>query len=192
MIKVDPDIIQICDVLQAIVSMYIRDFSEIENWFEIEDSQLLELRGNEINLWRSEAKTYKEELKSQREQLLEMGKTSLRIIRADESMYADHDRSYSKRKNTGKLNLGIDYIYPFEDNSDPIAQLDYINERLRKLIGDYSINNPPYIFREIMSQKGTRRHQAYAEMEFLVNRAEVLVGLLDRSARAVDRLHEEK
>lgn len=191
MIKVDPDIIQICDVLQAIVSMYIRDFSEIENWFEIEDSQLLELRGNEINLWRSEAKTYKEELKSQREQLLEMGKTSLRIIRADESMYADHDRSYSKRKNTGKLNLGIDYIYPFEDNSDPIAQLDYINERLRKLIGDYSINNPPYIFREIMSQKGTRRHQAYAEMEFLVNRAEVLVGLLDRSARAVDRLHEE-
>ena len=191
MIRIHPEIIDICDTLQTVVTMYIQEFSEIENWFTIEDSELLNIHRDEINTWREEAELYKTELKAKRDEFLEIGRTQLSSARSNETLYAYNDKSYSKRKNTGKLVLSDTYEYPFADNNDPLMQLSYINDRLRELISIYSSKNPPYIFREFMSRKGTKRNQAYAEMEFLMNRAEVLVGLLDRSARSVDRLHAE-
>lgn len=191
MIKIRPEIVDVCETLQTLVSKYVQEFSDIENWFEVEDAELLDLCQGEINKWRREAALYKEELKTQREAILELGKDQLSEARTDETMYALNDKSYAKRKNSGKLVLADSYAYPYADNSNPLEQLDYINDRLGELTSIYSGKNPPHIFREILSCKGTKRHQAYAEMEFLMNRAEILVGLLDRSARSVDRLHQE-
>ena len=191
MIKIHPEILDICDTLQTVVSMYIQEFSDIENWFEVEDSELLSVQRDEINVWRNEAEEYKVELKEQREQFLQIGKNHLSDVKSNEAMYAINDKSYSKRKNMGKLVLADTYEYPFTDNGNPIEQLNYIKERLKELISIYSSKNSPYLFREIMSRKGTKRNQAYAEMEFLINRAEVLVGLLDRSAHSVDKLYAE-
>lgn len=191
MINIHPEVVDICDTLQTLVSSYIQEFLEIENWFEIEDAELLDLHQSEINKWRREASLYKEELKVQRDNILRLGKNQFSGVRSNESMYALNDKSYAKRKNSGKLVLADSYEYPYSDNSNPLEQLNYINNRLRELISIYSSKNPPYLFREFMSRKGTKRHQAYAEMEFLMNRAEVLVGLLDRSARSVDYLHQE-
>lgn len=173
------------------VSQYIRDFSEIENWFEIQDDKLLKLNQDEINKWLREANLYKSELKTQRDHFLHLGEEQLAAMKSNESIYSLNDRSYSKRKNAGKLVLADSYEYPYENNNNPLDQLDYINERLQELIAIYSNKNPPHIFREFMSRKGTKRHQAYAEMEFLMDRAEVLVGLLDKSARSVGRIHED-
>ena len=191
MIKIHPEVVDVCDTLQTLVSKYVQEFSEIENWFEIEDAELLDLHQSEINKWLREAALYKEELKTQRDNILRLGKNQISGARSNESMYALNDKSYAKRKNSGKLVLADSYEYPYADNSNPLEQLNYINDRLRELISIYSSKTPPYIFREFMSRKGTKRHQAYAEMEFLMNRAEVLVGLLDRSARSVDSLHHE-
>lgn len=191
MIKIHPEVIDICETLQTVVLQYIQEFSDIENWFEIEDGELLDIHQNEINKWHREATLYKEELKIQRDNFLRLGKNQFSGAKSNESMYALNDKSYAKRKNTGKLVLSDSYEYPYTNNSNPIEQLNYINERLKELISIYSSKNPPHLFREIMSREGTKRHQAYAEMEFLMNRAEVLVGLLDKSARSVDKLHEE-
>ena len=191
MIKVDPAVVELCDTLQTIVSMYIRDFSEIENWFEIEDSKLLELSNKEIEVWRTEARAFKEDLKAQREQLVQMGREIFSRARSAELQYVVDDKSYAKRRNTGKLELDGDFVYPYEDNSDPIGQLRYINERIRELVNIYSRNNPPHLLRELMSLKGTNRYKAYAEMEFLMNRAQVLVGILDRSLGEVGTLQSE-
>lgn len=191
MIKIHPEVLDICNTLQMVISQYVQDFCDIENWFAIEDSELLNIHQAEINKWNQEAALYKAELKAQRDEFLRLGRNEFSGARSNESTYALNDRSYSKRKNTGKLVLANDYVYPFADNSNPIDQLNYINERLKELISIYSSKNPPHLFREFMSRKGTKRHKAYAEMEYLMNRAEVLVGLLDRSARSVDRLHAE-
>lgn len=191
MIKIHPEVVNICEALQTLVSQYIRNFSEIENWFEIQDNNLLKLNQNEINKWLREANLYKSELKTQRDNFLRLGKDQLAAMKSNESIYFLNDRSYSRRKNAGKLVLADSYEYPYENNNNPLEQLDYINERLQELITIYSNKNPPHIFREFMSRKGTKRHQAYAEMEFLMDRAEVLVGLLDKSARSVGRIHEE-
>lgn len=191
MIKIHSEIIDICSTLQTLVSEYTREFAEIENWLEIEESERLSICEREIETWKKEAELYKAELKTQKTSLLQMGKNQLAGVKSDESMYALNDLSYSKRKSTGKLVLEDTYEYPYRDNNDPIEQLDYIKERLRELINVYSSKNPPHLIREIMSRKGTKRHQAYAEMEFLINRAEVIVGMLDKSARTVGRLHEE-
>lgn len=191
MLKIHPEIIDICETLQTLVSRYMQEFNEIEDWFAQQDQDLLDLHQGEINKWRTEADAYKAELKSQRENLLQLGRDQLSEVRSNESMYALNDKSYAKRKNTGKLVLSDAYDYPFADNSNPLDQLDYINERIKELINVYSSKTPPHLFREIMSQKGTKRHQAYAEMEFLMNRADVLVGMLDSSLRSVNRLHEE-
>lgn len=174
-----------------LVSEYVYDFMVIENWFEEEDAELLRLQQDEINKWRSEASLYKAEIKNQRESILQLGKGQLSGVKSNESMYAINDKSYAKRKNAGKLILSDTYEYPYVDNGSPIEQLNYINERLRELINIYSSKTPPHLFREFMSRKGTKRHQAYAEMEFLMNRAEVLVGLLDKSARSVEELHRQ-
>lgn len=191
MIKIHPEVIDICDTLQMLVFQYIQEYSEIENWFQIEDNELLDIHQNEINKWRREAELYKAELKAQRDDFLRVGKNQFASVNASESMYELDDKSYAKRKNAGKLVLSDSYEYPYTDNSDPLGQLNYINGRMRELTDVYSGKNPPHVFREIMSRKGTKRHHAYAEMEFLMNRAEVLVGLLDKSARSVGRLHEE-
>ena len=191
MIKIHPEVANICETLQALVSKYVQEYTDIENWFEIEDSELLNLHQNEIQMWRQEANLYKEELKVHRENILQLGKSQLAIAKSNESMYAINDKSYANRKNTGELILSDSYEYPYTDNSKPLEQLNYINDRLRDLISVYSSKNPPHIFREIMSREGTKRHQAYAEMEFLMNRAEVLVGLLDKSAQSVEILHQE-
>ena len=191
MIKIHPEVVNICEALQTMVSQYIRDFSEIENWFEIQDDKLLKLNQDEINKWLREANLYKSELKTQRDHFLHLGEEQLAAMKSNESIYSLNDRSYSKRKNAGKLVLADSYEYPYENNNNPLDQLDYINERLQELIAIYSNKNPPHIFREFMSRKGTKRHQAYAEMEFLMDRAEVLVGLLDKSARSVGRIHED-
>ena len=191
MIKIHQEIIDICQTLQVLVSQYIQEFSEIEDWFEKQDSTLQYIHQTDINKWRKEADLYKKELKKQRENFLRLGKNQFSDVRSNESMYALNDKSYAKRKNSGKLSLSESYEYPYVNNNNPLEQLSYINNRLQELINIYSTKNPPYIFREIMSRKGTKRHQAYAEMEFLMNRAEVLVGLLDKSARSVTRLHKE-
>lgn len=191
MIKIHPEVMDICETLQMLVSEYIYDFMQIENWFEVEDADLLTLQQDEISKWRREAALYKAEIKNQRESILQLGKGQLSGAKSNESMYAINDKSYAKRKNAGKLILSDTYEYPYVDNSNPIEQLNYINERLRELINIYSSKTPPHLFREFMSRKGTKRHQAYAEMEFLMNRAEVLVGLLDKSVRAVEGLHQQ-
>ena len=191
MIKIHPEVVDICDTLQTLVSQYIQEYSEIENWFQIEDNELLDIHQNEINKWRREAELYKAELEAQRDDFLRVGKNWLASVNASESMYELDDRSYARRKNAGKLVLSDSYEYPYTDNSDPLGQLNYINGRMRELTDIYSGKNPPHVFREIMSRKGTKRHQAYAEMEFMMNRAKVLVGLLDKSARSVGCLHEE-
>lgn len=191
MIKIHPEVVDICETLQTLVSKYVQEFADIEKWFEIEDAELLDLHQTEIQKWCREAALYKEELKAQRDNILRLGKSQMTRARTNESMYALNDKSYAKRKNTGKLILSDSYEYPYADNSNPLEQLNYINDRLRELISIYSSKTPPHIFREIMSRKGTKRHQAYAEMEFLMSRAEVLVGLLERSARSVENLHQE-
>lgn len=191
MIKIQPEIMNICETLQMLVSEYVFDFEEIENWFEVENTDLLSLQQNEISTWRREAALYKAEIKNKRESILQLGKGQLSEAKSNESMYVINDKSYAKRKNTGKLMLSDTYEYPYLDNSNPIKQLNYINKRLRELISIYSNKTPPHLFREFMSRKGTKRHQAYAEMEFLVNRAEVLVGLLDKSANAVEGLRQQ-
>ena len=43
MIKIHPEVVDVCDTLQTLVSKYVQEFSEIENWFEIEDAELLDL-----------------------------------------------------------------------------------------------------------------------------------------------------
>lgn len=191
MIKIHPEVMDICETLQMLVSEYVYNFTKIENWFEIEDTNLLNLRQDEISKWQREAALYKAEIKNQRECVLKLGKEHFLGAKSNESMYAINDKSYAKRKNTGKLILSDTYEYPYVDNSNPIEQLNYINERLRELISICSSKTPPYFFREFMSRKGTKRHQAYAEMEFLINRAGVLMGLLDKSARAVEELHQQ-
>ena len=191
MIKIQPEVMNICETLQMLVSEYVFDFEEIENWFEVENTDLLSLQQNEISTWRREAALYKAEIKNKRESILQLGKGQLSEAKSNESMYVINDKSYAKRKNTGKLMLSDTYEYPYVDNSNPIKQLNYINKRLRELISINSNKTPPHLFREFMSRKGTKRHQAYAEMEFLVNRAEVLVGLLDKSANAVEGLRQQ-
>lgn len=73
MIKIHPEVVNICEALQTMVSQYIRDFSEIENWFEIQDDKLLKLNQDEINKWLREANLYKSELKTQRDHFLHLG-----------------------------------------------------------------------------------------------------------------------
>ena len=53
MIKIHPEVVDVCDTLQTLVSKYVQEFSEIENWFEIEDAELLDLHQSEINKWLS-------------------------------------------------------------------------------------------------------------------------------------------
>ena len=191
MIKIHLEILDVCNTLQTLVSKYEQEFFEIESWFEVEDAELFDIHQNEIEKWQREAALYKEELQSQREEILRLGKNQMLGVKRDEALYAYNDKSYAKRRNSGKLTLASSYEYPFIDNSSPLVQLNYISNRLRELISVYSGKNPPHIFREIMSCKGTKRHQAYAEMEFLINRANILVRVLDRSAHLVGRLHQE-
>ena len=109
MIKIHPEVVNICEALQTLVSQYIRNFSEIENWFEIQDNNLLKLNQNEINKWLREANLYKSELKTQRDNFLRLGKDQLAAMKSNESIYFLNDRSYSRRKNAGKLVLADSY-----------------------------------------------------------------------------------
>ena len=107
MIKIHPEVVDVCETLQTLVSKYVQEFSDIENWFEIEDAELLDLHQGEIKKWLREAALYKEELKTQRDNILRLGKNQVSGARTNESMYALNDKSYAKRKNSGKLVLAI-------------------------------------------------------------------------------------
>lgn len=191
MINIHPEIVSVCNAIQTIISEYIQEYSDIVNWYEIQSAETLNIHQSEVDKWVREAELYKQELLLQRENILHIAQNMFAIADAGEINYAEHDKSYAKRRGTGKLKLDDSYEYPFESNSSPLDQLNYINDRLNELINLYSSKKTLYLIKEIMSIKGTKRHRAYAEMEFLINKAAVLIGLLDRSVAEVRYLHDE-
>lgn len=189
MIKINQEIINICRTLQHLTDIYDAEFSEIEKWFEAKNGELLKKQEDNAAMWRREAAAYKKEIKEQREAQKRIGDNRTNVAREYESRLVVQDRSYEKRRHRGKLTLGEDFEYPYNDNANPLEQLDYIDRRVNELVTAYTSNNPPHLVREFLSRKGMKRHKAYAELEFLMDRAEALKRMLDKSVQTVADLH---